>query len=116
MYCFATSVTNTTEPSDTYFYFLPLGTNMPGGSRPSCGWCTTETMEIYNAASADRSQAIAETYENASQQVNTICGPNFVDVALAEEVTDAAAHLVLGSSLLVGLASLSAAAFLGLAL
>lgn len=43
-------------------------------------------MAIYNAASADRDQDIANTYEDAARQVNAICGPNFVNGTLPEAV------------------------------
>jgi hypothetical protein len=82
LYCYAKAVTNTTVPSDPYFYFLPYGLQLPGSSRPSCSQCTQDTMAIFHSASADRSQPIAETYEPAALQVNTICGPNFVNATM----------------------------------
>ena len=84
-YCFASAVTNVTNPTDAFFYFMPLGSALPGGSAPSCGWCTSQTMAIFHASSANRHQLISETYEGAAQQVNTICGPNFVNSTLPEE-------------------------------
>lgn len=87
MYCFANAVTNTTSASDAYFYFLPYNLTLPGSSVPSCDWCTQGTMAIFHAASADRNLYIAETYEPAARQVNTICGASFVNDTLpkAEE-------------------------------
>lgn len=84
-YCFASAVTNVTNPTDAFFYFMPLGSTLPGGSAPSCGWCTSQTMAIFHASSANRKQAISDTYESAAQQVNTICGPNFVNSTLPAE-------------------------------
>lgn len=84
-YCFASAVTNITNPTDAFFYFMPLGSMLPGGSAPSCGWCTSQTMAIFHASSANRHQPISKTYESAAQQVNTICGPNFVNSTLPEE-------------------------------
>ncbi|EGX94114.1 C6 transcription factor, putative [Cordyceps militaris CM01] len=78
-YCFASAVTNVTNPSDIFFYSMPLGLPLPGGSTPSCGPCTTQTMAIFHAATSDRSQKISSTYRDAARQVNTICGPGFVN-------------------------------------
>lgn len=84
-YCFATAVTNTSTPSDTYLYFLPYNLSMPGSSTPSCTWCNQETMGIFHAAASNRRQLIATTYEGAARQVNTMCGQSFVNSTLPEE-------------------------------
>lgn len=78
-YCFASAVTNVTNPSDIFFYSMPLGSPLPGGSTPSCSFCTRQTMAIFHAATSDRSQKISSTYKDAARQVNTICGPGFVN-------------------------------------
>src|SRR5687768_950093 len=77
-YCFATAVTNTSTPSDTYLFFLPYNLSMPGSSTPSCTWCNQEIMGIFHSAAANRRQLIATTYEGAARQVNTMCGQGFV--------------------------------------
>ncbi|KAH7329144.1 hypothetical protein B0I35DRAFT_473772 [Stachybotrys elegans] len=82
LYCYAKAVTNTSAPSDSYIYLLPYGLQMPGASRVTCSQCTQDTMAIFHSASADRSQPIAESYEPAALQVNTICGPNFVNATM----------------------------------
>ncbi|KAG5930097.1 hypothetical protein E4U53_002305 [Claviceps sorghi] len=81
-YCFANAVTNLTAPSNSYLYFMPYGLALPGSSKPSCNWCTRATMGIYHEAGADRGQPVAAKYEDAAQQVNTLCGPNFVNSSL----------------------------------
>lgn len=101
MYCFATAVTNTTEPSDFSLYFMPLGWSLPGGSTPSCGFCTEETMGIFHSASSDRSQAIADVYEDSAQVVSTVCGPDAVNVTLAEEVSAAGPGFMPTSAVMV---------------
>ncbi|OAQ95937.1 hypothetical protein LLEC1_02033 [Akanthomyces lecanii] len=78
-YCFASAVTNVTNPSDIFFYSMPLGLPLPGGLTPSCGYCTTQTMAIFHTAALDRSQKLSSTYRDAARQVNTICGPGFVN-------------------------------------
>lgn len=108
-YCFTAAVTNYTTPSDVYFYLLPLNNTLPGSSVPSCDWCIQNTMSIYRSASANRDHPIAETYENAAQQVNTICGPDFVAEDLPEAVVSSggsavySAHGLLALSLLVAI-------------
>jgi hypothetical protein len=84
-YCFATAVTNTSTPSDTYLFFLPYNLSMPGSSTPSCTWCNQEIMGIFHSAAANRRQLIATTYEGAARQVNTMCGQGFVNGTLPEE-------------------------------
>ncbi|KAG5927396.1 hypothetical protein E4U42_002292 [Claviceps africana] len=81
-YCFANAVTNLSTPSNSYLYFMPYGLALPGASKPTCNWCTQATMGIYHEASADRGQPVANKYEDAAQQVNTLCGPNFVNSSL----------------------------------
>ncbi|RGP77731.1 hypothetical protein FLONG3_4120 [Fusarium longipes] len=90
MYCYANAVTNTTTAANAYFYYLPYNLTLPGSTNPSCGFCTQETMNIYHAASEDRSQPIALTYEAAARQVNTLCGPDFVNSTLPSEVASLA--------------------------
>ncbi|KAL6910589.1 hypothetical protein GGI43DRAFT_16716 [Trichoderma evansii] len=81
-YCFANAVTNLNTPSDAYLYFLPYGIALPGSSNPSCSLCTQQTMDIFYSASADRSSLVAGVYQAAARQVNTLCGPNYVNGTL----------------------------------
>ncbi|UKZ54873.1 hypothetical protein TrVGV298_008687 [Trichoderma virens] len=90
-YCFANAVTNLNTPSDAYLYFLPYGLALPGSSNPSCSWCTQKTMDIYFSASADRSQSVANVYVDAARQVNTLCGPNYVNGTLPPASSEALA-------------------------
>ncbi|EKD20821.1 c6 zinc finger domain containing protein [Drepanopeziza brunnea f. sp. 'multigermtubi' MB_m1] len=89
-YCFADSITNVTNPTDSYIYFLPLNTSLVGGSQPTCDSCLQTTMGIFEASSADRDQALANTYVPAAKQVNVNCGPGFVNASLAEPITSPA--------------------------
>ncbi|SPQ22845.1 4c2db6b6-49bb-4660-b602-14764f04f563 [Thermothielavioides terrestris] len=92
-YCYANAVTNQTNPSSAYFYFLPLNQSLPGTTVPACNDCLKQTMAIYQAATADRRQLIVNTYVAAAKQVNTVCGPGFVNESLAAEVIPSAAVL-----------------------
>ncbi|KAL2255209.1 hypothetical protein VTK26DRAFT_3864 [Humicola hyalothermophila] len=88
-YCYANAVTNRTNPSMTHIYFLPLNKALPGATVPTCNYCLQQTMAIFRAATADRGQAIADTYVDAAEQVNTMCGPDFVNENLAPEISAA---------------------------
>ncbi|KAK4151256.1 hypothetical protein C8A00DRAFT_17322 [Chaetomidium leptoderma] len=90
-YCYANAITNLTNPSTTYFYFLPLNKTLPGMTVPACSYCLQQTMALYQAATADRRQMISNTYARAAVQVNAICGPGFANESLAAEVIPSSA-------------------------
>lgn len=90
VYCFGNSVTNQTNPTETYFYYLPLNSTLPGGTVPICAPCLQQTMEIYQVATANRRQPIADTYDSAAEQVNTLCGPNFANTTMPEAIVSSA--------------------------
>lgn len=85
-YCFANAITNASTPANAYVYFLPLNMTLPGSAAPECGECLKDTMAIYQAATATRSLAIADTYEGAAGRVNEICGGQFANETLPEAV------------------------------
>ncbi|KAH8909745.1 hypothetical protein BR93DRAFT_965827 [Coniochaeta sp. PMI_546] len=91
-YCFANAVTNLTTPSNVYFYYLPLNISLPGSSIPACSWCLEKTMGIYQSAASNRALPIANTYVSAAQQVNTICGPGFVNSTLPNAIVVSGGH------------------------
>ncbi|EPE10333.1 c6 zinc finger domain containing protein [Ophiostoma piceae UAMH 11346] len=86
-YCFGNAITNLTTPANAYFYFLPLNISLPVSSVPSCNRCLQLTMGIYRSAAADRTASIANTYISAAQQVDTVCGPAFVNDSLPEAIS-----------------------------
>lgn len=81
-YCFADAVTNASSPTDSYVYYLALNTSLPGGSQPTCNSCLQNTMAVFDAAAANRSQPVASTYVAAAQQINVNCGPGFVNASI----------------------------------
>ena len=85
-YCYANAVTNTSNSSDSYLYFLPYDLAMPASALPNCNWCNKETLDIFHAASADRGLAISNTYEEAARLVNNLCEPKYVNATLPEAV------------------------------
>ena len=86
-YCFADAITNTSSPTDSYIYFLPLNVSLVGGSQPTCDACLKNTMAVFEAATSDRTSALASDYVSAAMQVNVNCGPGFANASLAAAVT-----------------------------
>lgn len=78
-YCFANAVTNTSAPSDSYVYYLPLGIPLPAGTQPTCDQCLRSVMADFQAQAGNQSQPISLTYTQGAQLVNQQCGPNFVN-------------------------------------
>ncbi|CAK7214123.1 hypothetical protein SBRCBS47491_002042 [Sporothrix bragantina] len=90
-YCYANAITNLTTTANVYFYYLPLNNTLPtSGSEPSCNWCLQQTMGVFWSSSADRKRPIANTYLSAANQVDTICGPSFVNDTLPVAITSGA--------------------------
>ena len=89
-YCFADAITNATNPADSYIYFLPLNTSLVGGSQPTCSSCLKQTMAVFEAATSDRTSALATDYVSAAMQVNVYCGPGFVNSSLATAIVSGA--------------------------
>ncbi|EMC94786.1 hypothetical protein BAUCODRAFT_56498, partial [Baudoinia panamericana UAMH 10762] len=80
-YCFADAVLNQSAPSGSYVYYLPLGVQLPAGTRPTCNTCLQNTMSIFASAASNKSVPLSEDYTAAAQQVDIDCGPNFVSTS-----------------------------------
>ncbi|KAL2270300.1 hypothetical protein VTJ83DRAFT_2484 [Remersonia thermophila] len=107
-YCYAKAVTNVSNPSGTYVYYLPLNRTLPGTTVPECNYCLKQTMALYQAATADRRQYIANTYMDAAKQVNTICGRGFTNETLADVVVPSAAAVPAMGALLLWMVAAAA--------
>ena len=81
-YCFADAVTNTSAPTDSYVYYLPLGISLPAGTQPTCNQCLKDTMTVFESQAGNQSQPISLTYAEGAQLVNQQCGPNFVNQSI----------------------------------
>lgn len=79
-YCFANAVTNSSATTDSYPYYLPVGAEMPGGTRPTCNSCLQDAMAIFASFAGNTTQPISRTYNTAAQQIAISCGTNFVNV------------------------------------
>lgn len=80
-YCFISAVHNP-NPSDIYFYQLPLGLNLPKSAEPSCSACTRSLMSAYAEALKDPTQSVGltglrKTYSAAAQLAIKKCGDQY---------------------------------------
>ncbi|RKF65786.1 putative c6 zinc finger domain containing protein [Erysiphe neolycopersici] len=100
-YCFANAITNTTNPSNSFIYFLPLNVSLVGSAVPTCNTCLQSTMSVFQLETANRSSVLAHNYHQAASQVNVVCGPQFVNASLAVAVSSASLKGTKRCSLLV---------------
>ncbi|EEH42958.1 uncharacterized protein PADG_07778 [Paracoccidioides brasiliensis Pb18] len=102
-YCFSDAVVNGTNPSNSFIYYLPLGMNLPGSSRPTCNKCLQATMQSFSRAATTDNQPIVKTYMPAANQININCGPAFVVSAVKvgkDTGAGSTTRMVKGTSLL----------------
>jgi len=105
-YCYADAVSNSSAPTSSYIYYLPLGMSLPGGARPACTECLKDTMSIFaTAANNNRPNGFRNNYAQAAQVVDLTCGPSFVE---AGGVSSRAAKFSEGSGMLIGLTAVVA--------
>lgn len=88
---FANAITNSSSPTDSYPYYLPVGVALPGGSRPTCNSCLQSAMDTFWTYTSNKTQPISKTYAAAAGVVNIQCGPNFVNATVAASATGSAA-------------------------
>jgi len=87
-YCYLDAVRNS-NPSDTYFYSLPLGISMPNNTIASCSACTKSLMTLYYGALSDSSQssgltALQQTYPGAAKIAVADCGTAYATLTTAK--------------------------------
>jgi hypothetical protein len=104
-YCYADAVANSSAPTSSYIYYLPLGMSLPGGARPACTECLKDTMSIFAAAANNKQSNFRNNYAQAAQVVDLTCGPSFVEAGVTYS---GAAKFGGGSGMLVGLTAMVA--------
>ncbi|GAB7358476.1 hypothetical protein MBLNU230_g2540t1 [Neophaeotheca triangularis] len=88
-YCFANALTNASAPTSSYIYYLPLGVQLPGGTRPACSQCLIDTMAVFASNAGNSSQPVSKTYGQAASMVEMSCGPGYVeDIAAVDSGAD----------------------------
>ena len=96
-YCYANAVTNTSAPTSSYIYYLPLGVQLPGGSRPACTTCLQNTMAIFAQAAGNSSLPLSGDYGPAAEQVQMSCGPSFVQASVRTSASAPRKGFIYGS-------------------
>lgn len=81
-YCFANAITNSSSPTDSYIYYLPLNQSLVGGSQPTCNKCLQETMGVFQVAAANTSNTVSGSYQSSAKLINELCGPGFVNATI----------------------------------
>ena len=77
-FCFLNAVANS-DPTELYFYELPLGIALPVNAHPQCTPCTKTVLDAYAAALSDPTQAdsltgLKQTYDTAAGLTIQSCG------------------------------------------
>jgi hypothetical protein len=90
-YCYLNAVHNS-NPSDLYFYSLPLGIPLPPTTTPSCSACSKTIMGLYSTALQDPSQAnlltgLKSTYKASAQIALQHCGAGFALTAISAAIS-----------------------------
>jgi hypothetical protein len=81
IFCFLNAVRNS-DPTDLYFYQLPLGIALPLTANPLCSPCTGSVLGLYAQALLDPTQAdslaaLKKTYKPAAALAIKSCGSTY---------------------------------------
>ncbi|KAJ7100143.1 hypothetical protein B0H15DRAFT_944501 [Mycena belliarum] len=103
-YCYLDAVRNS-NPSDTYFYSLPLGVRIPNNTIASCSACTKSLMTMYYSALGNTSQgagltSLKRTYDSAAKVAAADCGTAYATLTTGR--VGGAPVVRAGPALLVG--------------
>jgi len=102
-YCYADAVSNTSAPTSSHIYYVPLGAMLTPATRPACTPCLQDTMAIFAAAAGDKKSGFKGDYAQAAQVVDLTCGPGFVQPGPASNE-----GAMTGPSSMLGLVALAA--------
>lgn len=109
-YCYVNAVHNS-DPSDLYFYELPLGINVPNSSTPSCSACTKSLMTVYadgldNSSTSGLLDDLRKTYPPAQELATGNCGSDYARTVAA--VASGALILRAGATGVLAISALTA--------
>jgi hypothetical protein len=83
-YCYVSAVANS-NPSDVYFYNLPLGFNLPNSTASTCSACTKSLLGLYAAglgsSTGSTLTGLRKTYQNAVGVAQSQCGQAYAHMA-----------------------------------
>ena len=91
-YCFTDAITDASNPTSSYIYYLPLGLSLPAGTTPACNQCLATTVNNFAAYAGNGTLPLSSVYGEAVQQIDLACGPKFV-TAQVPKVTGVAGHI-----------------------
>ncbi|KAF9475701.1 hypothetical protein BDN70DRAFT_224390 [Pholiota conissans] len=85
-YCYIEAIHNT-NPSDLYYYALPLDITVPNSTVPTCSQCSKSVMGVYAASLKDANQkplltGLSQTYDPAAQLTVQYCGADFAQTSV----------------------------------
>jgi hypothetical protein len=91
-YCFVDAASNPSTYQDNYNYYLPLGSQLPPETTPTCSQCSQDTLAIFAQAASNKSQPLSGTYNPAAKLIDAKCGSGFVkaDVQVSSSSSSAA--------------------------
>lgn len=82
-YCYLDAMHNS-NPSDGYYYSLPLGLGIPNNTIASCSACTKSLLTLYYSAWNDTGlKGLKATYPNAAKIAVADCGTAYATLATA---------------------------------
>lgn len=76
-YCFVDAVSNSSAPDDYNVYFMPIGSSLSAGAKPTCSQCLQATMEIFARWAKKDGQSLDTTYLPSAKIINSKCGSEF---------------------------------------
>jgi len=83
-YCFVEAA-HSTNPSDLFFYQLPLGISLPNNTTPSCSTCAKSLLAIYSQAlqSAPKGTLadLQKTYLSGEEVAVAQCGAGYAQAS-----------------------------------
>ncbi|KAJ3543592.1 hypothetical protein NMY22_g3086 [Coprinellus aureogranulatus] len=85
-YCFVNAAADT-NPTNLYYYNLPIGIKLPTSADPQCNACLKSIMGLYGAAMRDENVArslsgLQATYERAAEATLGKCGAGWAQANL----------------------------------
>ncbi|KAJ7152253.1 hypothetical protein C8R43DRAFT_1003906 [Mycena crocata] len=86
-YCYLDAVRNS-NPSDTYFYSVPLGFTIPNNTIASCSACTKSLMTLYYGALSNSTLSsgltgLQKSYDSAAKIAVADCGTAYATLTTA---------------------------------
>jgi hypothetical protein len=90
-YCYVEAAVNT-NPSDLYFYQLPLGMALPNSTTSTCSGCTKTLLALYDAALENATDlpnlsGLKSTYSGAARLADASCGQGYATLSASSSST-----------------------------